>query len=309
MSSIPKTVAGTRTPFLERIDGGGAEVVIDERLIAITDPQSSAAEQYRMLLHRLRHFRALRGIRGGAVMAVTSSVRGEGTSLTAANLALTAARTGDSRVALVDCDLRRGAQGTLFGMGVRPGLSELLSGKCEIGEALGRFHEGQLAVIPAGKTPGEPAALLAGERFSAALDTLRSLFDEIILDVPPALATADASIVAHRSDGVGLVARAESTPRDQVAAAVRALGGAVGRGAERRRTVARSGSAARGEGTTHGRPVVMERAAVKTPRSVQNVVKAASGACRWLRQGMGSRRGRGMPQFSGHWYSGRAARL
>jgi capsular exopolysaccharide synthesis family protein len=227
MSSIPNTVAGTRTPFLERIDGGGAEVIVDERLVAITDPQGSAAEQYRMLLHRLRHFRALRGIRTGAVVAVVSAVRGEGTSITAANLALTAARTGDSRVALVDCDLRRGSQGALFGMGVRPGLSELLLGKCEIGEALGRFHEGQLAVIAAGKTPGEPAALLAGERFGAALDTLRSLFDEVILDVPPALATADASVVAHRADGVVLVARAEITPRDQVAAAVRSLGGSA----------------------------------------------------------------------------------
>src|SRR5438067_12257707 len=99
MSSIPKTVAGTRTPFLERIDGGGAEVVIHERLIAITDPQSSAAGQYRILLRRPRHFRALRGIRGGPAMAVTRSVRGEGTSLTAANLAPTAARTGASRAA------------------------------------------------------------------------------------------------------------------------------------------------------------------------------------------------------------------
>src|SRR5256885_1450838 len=180
MSSIPKTVAGTRTPFLERIDGGGAEVVIDERLIAITDPQGSAAEQYRMLLHRLRHFRALRGIRGGAVMAVMSSIRGEGTSITAANLALTAARTGDSRVALVDCDLRRGAQSALFGMGVRPGLSELLSGKCEIGEALGRFHEGQLAVIGAGKIPSQPPPPPPGEPFTPTPDTLRNPFDQII---------------------------------------------------------------------------------------------------------------------------------
>jgi len=58
------------------------------------------------------------------------------------------------------------------------------------------------------------------------LQTLRSLFDEIVLDVPPALATADASIVAHRADGVVMVVRAEATPRDQVASAVRALSGA-----------------------------------------------------------------------------------
>ena len=108
MTSIPKTVAGTRTPFLERIEGGGAEVTIDERLVAITDPQGAAAEQYRMLLHRLRYARSLRGAaQGGAVIAVTSAMREEGTSLTAANLALTAARAGDSRVALIDCDLRR----------------------------------------------------------------------------------------------------------------------------------------------------------------------------------------------------------
>src|SRR5205085_2267289 len=107
---------------------------------------------------------------------------------------------------------------------------ELLQGKCEIGEALGRFHDGQMAVIASGKTPVEPAALLASPRFVAALQTLRSLFDEIVLDVPPALATADASILAHRADGVVMGVRAEATPREQVASAVRALSGAPVRG-------------------------------------------------------------------------------
>src|SRR5207245_2673325 len=79
--------------------------------VAVADPEGAAAEQYRMLLHRLRYARSLRGAaQGGAVIAVTSAMREEGTSLTAANLALTAARAGDSRVALIDCDLRRGTQ-------------------------------------------------------------------------------------------------------------------------------------------------------------------------------------------------------
>jgi capsular exopolysaccharide synthesis family protein len=223
MSSIPKTVGAT--PFLERIDGGAGEVTIDARLVAVTDPQGTAAEQYRMLLHRLRWARSLRGGEGGAVIAVTSALRGEGVSLTAANLALTAARAGDSRVALVDCDLRRGKQAALFGMGGRMGLAELLEGKCEIGEALGRFHEGQVAVVSAGKAPAEPAAMLASQRFAEALQALRSLFDEIVLDVPPALATADASIVARRADGVVMVVRAGTTPREKVAGATRMLQG------------------------------------------------------------------------------------
>ena len=226
MSSIPKAVEGR--PFLERIEGG-AETSIDERLVALTNPMSAAAEQYRILLHRLRYMRQMRGeaIQGGAVIAVTSAVRGEGVSVTAANLALTAARARDARVALVDCDLRRGGIASLFGMGARAGLSEVLAGKTEIGEALGRYSEGHLAVIASGRAPGaESASLLAGTRFQQTLSLLRTLFDEIYLDVPPALATADASVVAHKADGIVMVARAGVTPREQVAGAVRALAGA-----------------------------------------------------------------------------------
>lgn len=227
MSSIPKAVERGR--FLERVEGGSGEVTVDGRLVALTAPMSAAAEQYRMLLHRLRHLRSLRGeaIQGGVVVAVTSAVRGEGVSLTAANLALTAARSRDARVALVDCDLRRGGTGQLFGMGERAGLADVLSGKTEVGEALGRFHEGHLAVISAGRAPGaESASLLAGPRFSQTLALLRTLFDEIYLDVPPALATADAQVVAYKVDGIVIVARAGTTPREQVAAAARQLSGA-----------------------------------------------------------------------------------
>ena len=225
MSMYPKAINEAREKYLERVDGGeGAKVTVDGRLVALTDPHGAAAESYRILLYRLRQAR-VQAQPGGSVIAVTSAVRGEGVSLTAANLALTAARNGETRVALLDCDLRKGALSGLFGLGARSGLSELLQGRAELGEAMGKFHEGHLAVIPAGKPTAEPAGLLAGPRFLALIGQLRMLFDEIYLDVPPALATADAGIVAHRSDGVVLVAKAEVTPREQVAAAVRALAG------------------------------------------------------------------------------------
>jgi non-specific protein-tyrosine kinase len=112
-------------------------------------------------------------------------------------------------------------------MGSRAGLADVLGGKTEIGEALGRYHEGHLAVIAAGRAPGpESASLLAGVRFAQTLSLLRTLFDEIYLDVPPALATADAQVVAYKADGIVMVARANNTPREQVAAAVRSLQGA-----------------------------------------------------------------------------------
>jgi capsular exopolysaccharide synthesis family protein len=229
MSSIPKAVETRR--FLERIEGGAETTSneIDGRLVAVTNPMGAAAEQYRMLLFRLRYLRSQMSssIAGGAVIAVTSSVRGEGVSVTAANLALTAARGRDARVALVDCDLRRGGLTNLFGMPQRAGLADVLTGKTEIGEALGRYHDGHLAVVGAGRAPGsESASLLANNRFTQALALLRTLFDEIYLDVPPALATADAQVVAHKVDGIVLVARAGVTPREQIASAVRSLAGA-----------------------------------------------------------------------------------
>jgi Mrp family chromosome partitioning ATPase len=95
-----------------------------------------------------------------------------------------------------------------------------------VSDALGRYHEGHLAVIPAGRAPGaESASLLAGPRFAQTLSLLRTLFDEVFLDVPPALATADAQVVARKCDGVVMVARAGVTSREQVASAVRSLAG------------------------------------------------------------------------------------
>jgi non-specific protein-tyrosine kinase len=228
MSTNAKAVE-VRGRFLERMEGAESAGEIDGRLVAVTNPMGAAAEQYRMLLFRLRHLRAQMSsnIAGGSVIAVTSSVRGEGVSVTAANLALTAARARDARVCLVDCDLRRGGLTNLFGMPSRAGLADVLTGKTEIGEALGRYHEGHLAVVGAGRAPGaESASLLANNRFTQALSLLRTLFDEIYLDVPPALATADAQVVAHKADGIVLVARAGVTPRDQIASAVRSLAGA-----------------------------------------------------------------------------------
>src|SRR5258708_32273724 len=72
--------------FLERVEGETGKLSVDERLVALTDPQGAAAEQYRMLLHRLRFQRAQRpGTAGGAGGAGTRAGRGEGVAPPAAH--------------------------------------------------------------------------------------------------------------------------------------------------------------------------------------------------------------------------------
>jgi capsular exopolysaccharide synthesis family protein len=185
-------------------------------LVALNAPESMAAEQYRVLLNRLDRVCAERLLR---TIAITSCARGEGRSLTAANLALTAAREG-REVVLVECDLKRPSLTHLFDLAPRAGLAELAEGKAELPQALSRV--GNLAVLCAGEGR-DPSAVMSSPRFATVLDTLRASFSLLVLDAPPALALSDTGRLATAADGIVLVVRVGETPRDAVRMAVEAL--------------------------------------------------------------------------------------
>jgi capsular exopolysaccharide synthesis family protein len=189
----------------------------DPRLVARSDPTSMAAEQYRVLLARLDRAAAARPMR---TFAVTSCARGEGRTLTAANLALTAARDGGREVLLVECDLRRPSLAQLFDVTPRAGLAEVVEGKAELPEAL--THLGGLTLLCGGDA-ADVSAVMRSPRLGVVLETLRSSFSLVILDVPPALALADSGRLATAADGILLVVRAGATPRDVVRMAVDTL--------------------------------------------------------------------------------------
>lgn len=188
----------------------------DARLLAQVAPDSIAADQFRLLLGRLDRAAAVRQMR---TIAITSCARGEGRSLTAANLALTAAREG-RKVALVECDLKRPSLAQFFDLAPRAGLAEVAEGKAELSQALSVV--GNLSVLCAG-TAQDSAAVLRSPRFAAALEALRSSFGLVIIDAPPALAFSEAGRLASMVDGVVLVVRAGQTPRDVVRMAVETL--------------------------------------------------------------------------------------
>jgi capsular exopolysaccharide synthesis family protein len=210
--------------FLPRVDERSSTNEVDKRVVSLTAPASSAAEQYRTLYYRLERLREMRPMK---VVAFTSALPGEGKTLTAVNLALTSARANpDRRILLVDADLRRSQVGDYLGIRGKPGLTELLSGECEVREAVRRFNSSRLAVIPAGGEPEEPTHVLAGGRMKQLLARLRESFDEVYLDLPPSLPFADASILGVQADGVVMVIRANNTSSRQVSQAIESLSGA-----------------------------------------------------------------------------------
>jgi capsular exopolysaccharide synthesis family protein len=187
------------------------------RLVALADPLSPAAEQYRVLYHRLARLAVRRPAR---VVAITSAGRGEGRTTTAANLALTAAGEGKS-VLLVETDLRRPGLAAVLGLAPRAGLGEVLDGTAE--PALAMTRVGALAVLCAGKAR-DPSAALRSPRAAAVVDGWRAAFDHVILDAPPALAFADGDRIVAEADLAVLVVRVRVTPRQVVGLALEALG-------------------------------------------------------------------------------------
>jgi protein-tyrosine kinase len=193
---------------------------LDRHLVAALSPQSLAAEQYRSLRTRIKraeHGRAVRAI------VVTSPNKGDGKSLTAANLAITMAQEFQQRVLLLDADLRRPSVHTLFGVPGGPGLSDVLMGAVELGQALVTLPDVHLALLAAGPPPTHPAELLGSASMRRVLDTLRTRFDRIIIDMPPAAPLADLNILAPLVDGVLMIVRAGVTPKPDIERALSGL--------------------------------------------------------------------------------------
>jgi len=191
---------------------------IDEILVAAVAPHAPAAEQYRTLRTRLV---LLEEGRARRVLLVTSPGKGDGKSVTAANLALTMAQEFNRRVVLLDADLRRPAAHALLGIPQRPGLVDVLGGSASLQDALVVLPNVNLAVVPAGLPPAQPAELLGSAAMRRTLESLRSRFDRVIVDMPPVVPLADVGVVAPQCDGVILVIRAGVTPKPLIE---RALG-------------------------------------------------------------------------------------
>ena len=207
-------------PQVEAREPAPAEATLDTHLVAAHAPQSLAAEQYRSLRTRIKNAENGRAMRS---IIVTSPNKGDGKSLTAANLALTMAQEFQQRVLLVDADLRRPSIHRLFGISDVPGLADVLMGGATLDDAIVSIPHHHLAVLPSGVLPSHPAELLGSAAMRRAVDTLRSRYDRIIIDMPPVEPLADVPIALGMADGLLMIVRAGVTPKPAIERALSGL--------------------------------------------------------------------------------------
>lgn len=180
------------------------------------------AEQFRTLRSRLYQ---LRGTQPLKTILITSSLPADGKTFLANNLAQAFVQQPDRRVLMIDADLRRSRLHVPLGAPDSPGLTEYLRGEADEMAIIQHGQEGNLFFISGGTDVPDPSELLSNGRLKQLLDRLTPVFDWVIMDSPPCLPVADASVLADNCDGVLLVVRAGSTPAEAAQRASQELQG------------------------------------------------------------------------------------
>jgi len=168
-------------------------------------------EELRTLRSRLYQIRDQQPLKA---LLITSAVPAEGKTFLTASLAQAIVRQHERHALIIDADLRKPQLHNTLGAPLSPGLTDYLSGEADECSIVQAGPKENLFFIPGGKLAEQPAELLSNGRLQVLLEKLVPLFDWVLIDSPPVVPVADASILAKFCDGVLLVVRAESTPFD-----------------------------------------------------------------------------------------------
>jgi protein-tyrosine kinase len=188
--------------FPHLLPGAGG---ISTEVVVAYEPLHPRAEELRSLRAELLIRWSKAEVRQ-RVLAIVSPGRGEGRSYVAANLAVLFSQLGE-RTLLIDADLRAPRQQRIFDIPDTIGLSAVLSGRADRSAVVPIPNFSRLSVLPAGAHPPNPQELLSRHVLGDLLQQLRTEFDVILLDTPPAKLYADARIVAFRAGSAMVLAR------------------------------------------------------------------------------------------------------
>ena len=150
------------------------------------------------------------------VIGVTSAQPSEGKSTVSINLAYSLAELGKP-VLLIDGDMRRPSIHNAVGEPVSPGLSDVLTGKVNLKDAMERYkssvNEVYFDMVLSGEYPENPSELLNSSRFKKFVEVVSTAYEYIIIDLPPVNAVVDAVSVSRLADGLIVVIRENHCPR------------------------------------------------------------------------------------------------
>ena len=189
-----------------------------KELITYRNPKSPISEVFRTLRTNIQFMNINKKFK---TLLVTSTLPGEGKSWVASNLAITFAQA-EKKVVLIDADMRKGRQYSIYGVSPRPGLSNYLAeskencGIEEIEKYVQETEVENLYIIPAGNVPPNPSELLISPQMNNLLEELKEVCDIIIIDGTPCELVTDSVILSRIVDSTVIVAAAKETKKDSL---------------------------------------------------------------------------------------------
>lgn len=196
--------------------GAITKVPGDGGLVVAREPLGHMSEEFR----RVRAALSFANVSDSArLLLVTSSTPSEGKSTFSSNLALTLAGLRH-RVLLIDADLRRPRVADYFGIEGAVGLTTVLVGEVGFDVAKTAWGSSTLDLLTSGSIPPNPAEILTSDAMRDLLREASEQYDYVVVDSPPILSVADATLIAPMLDGVVVVVDASRTRRAQLANSV-----------------------------------------------------------------------------------------
>lgn len=207
LSARTQLEALTRIPVLAEI----AYHKDSTHLVMSGDSRSMIAEQFRALRTNIGYYK--KQDRDCMVIAVTSSIPGEGKSFNAANIALAFAMTG-AETLLIESDLRKPNISKHFNLKRNTGLSNFLVGNVTWMEVVRSTEHEHLSILPSGPIPPNPVELIMNGRYEALLNDACGKYKYVVIDCPPLGVVTDAELIAKHADLMLFITRHNHTPKD-----------------------------------------------------------------------------------------------
>ena len=200
------------------------KALLDPTLVTYHDPSCVEAEIFKILRTNILFPKAGKPPRS---IMVTSAIPGDGKSFVAANLAISIAQGIEEYVLLMDCDMRRSTIHKRFGFDDRvSGLSEYLSNGQSFPSLLKKTVVDKLTILPGGRPPSNPSELLSCQAMKDMLQETKNRYRDryIIVDSPPPQLTAETTALANYIDGIIIVVKYGSTPKEMTKELVEKFG-------------------------------------------------------------------------------------
>jgi len=198
----------------KRMDGQGETAYYP--LINKYDPHAPFAEAFRSLRTDLQFYSVDKPIKK---LLISSSIPGEGKTLVTANLAMAYAELGH-RVVIVDADIRKPKQPTVFGVERKPGFTDYFMDLVPYDKIIRHLPVRDLDLIPSGTVPPNPGEVLNSQKMADLIERLEKEYDYVLVDAPPVLSISDAKALSRIIENMLLVFRFARTEKHYVREAV-----------------------------------------------------------------------------------------